>query len=220
MSDLPVDLRGDGVHCVLRAGLVHDESLAGRKLADFPWVTCATPAYLARHGTPLHPDELNTEGHVILPYFSVRSGELHPLHFRRGDQVRAIRARHRLAVGDGSAYLQAGLAGLGVMQAMQFMVARQLASGELVSLLETWRRDPLALYALYPRDRRVSAPAPVHRLGRRAVRAIWPGGPAAADCFAREKEFARRARLTRAPRLLPCSQSATRRPSIDPRRAA
>lgn len=51
-NDRLVDLLREGADCVLRVGELHDSSLVGRHLADLPQVTCASAAYLERHGHP------------------------------------------------------------------------------------------------------------------------------------------------------------------------
>ena len=52
-SDRPVELLMEGVDCVIRGGLVHDDTLVARKLCDLEVATCAAPAYLERHGVPV-----------------------------------------------------------------------------------------------------------------------------------------------------------------------
>ena len=51
-NDRLVDLLREGADCVLRVGELHDSSLVGRHLADLQQVTCASAAYLERHGHP------------------------------------------------------------------------------------------------------------------------------------------------------------------------
>ena len=60
-NDRLVDLLREGADCVLRVGELHDSSLVGRHLADLPQVTCASAAYLERHGHPRQLAELGGE---------------------------------------------------------------------------------------------------------------------------------------------------------------
>lgn len=62
-NDRLVDLLREGADCVLRVGELHDSSLVGRHLADLPQVTCASAAYLERHGHPRQLAELG--GHQL-----------------------------------------------------------------------------------------------------------------------------------------------------------
>lgn len=68
-----------------------------------------------------------------------------------------VRSRYALAVGDGNAYLAAGLAGLGILWLPRYMAAAHLGAGELVPLFEDWRLEPMPLYITYPPNRHVSA---------------------------------------------------------------
>src|SRR5690606_32353714 len=52
LNDRPVDLIREGVDCVLRGGASLDDSLVARPLVMLDQVTCASPDYLQRHGTP------------------------------------------------------------------------------------------------------------------------------------------------------------------------
>src|SRR5258706_44369 len=57
VSDHLIDLLSENVDCVIRGGSLTnlERSLVARHVGDFPLVTCATPAYLKRHGTPRYP---------------------------------------------------------------------------------------------------------------------------------------------------------------------
>lgn len=52
VSDRSVDLISEGVDCVIRGGVLADTSLIARHIADLDYVTCASPTYLAKKGTP------------------------------------------------------------------------------------------------------------------------------------------------------------------------
>ncbi|HWJ95492.1 MAG TPA: LysR substrate-binding domain-containing protein, partial [Telluria sp.] len=81
-GDRFVDLVREGVDCVLRAGLLHDSSMVAVRVALLDQVTCATPAYLARHGTPATLADLR--GHLAVQYISPATGKPYPLEFTTG----------------------------------------------------------------------------------------------------------------------------------------
>jgi DNA-binding transcriptional LysR family regulator len=155
VTDRPVDLVAEHVDCVIRAGAVTDQSLIVRRIADLHFVSCATPDYLARSGEPAHPAELES-GHTVIGYFS-SSPRPFPFEFKRGEETVEVAGRYLVAVNDGSAYVAAGLAGLGVMKAPLFMVAEHLASGALRPVLSDWSTGPVPLYIVYPQSRHLSA---------------------------------------------------------------
>lgn len=61
-GDRLVDLVREGVDCVLRSGEQADSGMIVRRVATLREVTCASPAYLERHGVPATPDDLG--GHA------------------------------------------------------------------------------------------------------------------------------------------------------------
>src|SRR5918994_6163073 len=50
VTDRAVDLIGENVDCVVRAGQITDQALVARRIAEMHFVTCAAPSYLARYG--------------------------------------------------------------------------------------------------------------------------------------------------------------------------
>jgi LysR family transcriptional regulator for bpeEF and oprC len=155
VSDRPIDLLSENVDCVIRGGPLTEQALVARHVGDSPWVTCATPAYLARHGTPTHPSELES-GHVIASHLSARTGRPSPLVFERDGKRFEIEGRHRVAVNESNAHLAAALAGLGIAQMPAFML-QEGAKGELKAVLAAWQPTPLPLHVLYPPNRHLSA---------------------------------------------------------------
>ena len=55
IDDRPVNIVGEGVDCAIRAGELRDLGLVARRIAEFGYVTCASPAYLNRKGIPGRP---------------------------------------------------------------------------------------------------------------------------------------------------------------------
>jgi LysR family transcriptional regulator, regulator for bpeEF and oprC len=155
VSDRPVDLVGENVDCVVRAGEITDQSLIARRIAEFHFVFCAAPSYLAPHGVPKHPAELERD-HSMVGYFSSSTGRPFPMIVSRGNEQLEIDGRTIVSVNDGNAYLAAGLAGLGIMALPHFMVDQHLASGALVPVLTEWAMAPVPLYVVYPPNRHLS----------------------------------------------------------------
>jgi DNA-binding transcriptional LysR family regulator len=154
-SDRPVDLTGESVDCVIRAGTVADQSLVARRLGAMAFVTCAAPSYLERHGAPQHPGDLE-KAHTVVGYFNGSSPRAHPLTFIRGEERLEVRGRIITAVNESNVYVAAGLAGLGVIMAPTFMVEPHIASGALVPLLADWDTEPMPLYIAYAPHRHLS----------------------------------------------------------------
>ncbi|HZN47572.1 MAG TPA: LysR substrate-binding domain-containing protein [Ramlibacter sp.] len=189
VSDRPVDLVSDNVDCVIRGGEVTEPSLVARRIANLALITVATPAYLAQHGTPMHPLELE-EGHAMVNYFSPRTGRPYPNIFEKDGEHIELAGRYQLSVNESNANMAAVRAGLGLSQAARFAVAPYLASGELVQVLADWTHPPIPIHVVYPPNRHLSA----------RVRAFveWT-----AELFARVLADAGGENVVRMPALLP-----------------
>jgi LysR family transcriptional regulator for bpeEF and oprC len=156
VSDRPVDLIGENVDCVLRAGEITDQSLVARRIGEFHLLMCATPAYLKRYGTPTHPTDLEGDVHRVVNFMSHRTGRPHPFTFTRGSERHEITGRHIVSVNDSSANLAAGLASLGLFRTTTFQAQAHIASGALVPVLLDWCADRIPIHVVYPPNRHLS----------------------------------------------------------------
>lgn len=156
VSDRTVDLIGDNVDCVIRGGELTDQSLVARRIGNLEFVTVATPDYLARHGTPTHPLELES-GHRNVTYFSPVSMRRYPLEFHRDGEVVEISTAAHLTVNESNAYVAVIVAGQGIGQISTMQAQPHLERGELVALLPDWPQPLLPVYVVYPPNRHLSA---------------------------------------------------------------
>lgn len=155
VTDRPVDLLGENVDCVIRGGDLTDQSLIARRIAEMNFVTCASPSYLQRHGHVQHPSELEN-GHTIVNFFHPRSGRMLPLDFAANGERIEIAGRHQIAVNDSLAYVAAGIAGLGFLQAPMFMLHKHIEAGRLIRVLPDWTPESMNIYVVYPPNRHLS----------------------------------------------------------------
>lgn len=156
VSDRTIDLISDNVDCVIRGGELSDQSLVARRIGNLEFITVATPDYLARHGTPQHPLDLES-GHRIVTYFSPVSQRRYPLEFHRGGEVVEIASNPHLTVNESNAYVFAIVAGHGVGQITTFQAQQHLERGELARVLDDWPQPALPVYVVYPPNRHLSA---------------------------------------------------------------
>lgn len=157
VSDRRVDVIGENVDCVLRAGELRDSSLMARRVGELRFGVYASPGYLACAGTPSHPRELEHIPHRIVGFLRANSGKVAPLPMRREGESIAAQGRYAVAVDDGNAYLAAGLAGMGILWLPHYMAETYVARGELVPLFDDWHVDSMPLYIVYPPNRHLSA---------------------------------------------------------------
>lgn len=105
---------------------------------------------------PLRTRELENTDHRIVGFLSSRTGKIDPLVLRSESEHIDITGSYVLAVDDGNAYLEAGLAGLGVIALPVYMAEAHQACGSLIRLFEHWRIKPMPCTA-FPPNRHVNA---------------------------------------------------------------
>jgi DNA-binding transcriptional LysR family regulator len=147
-EDQLVDLIAQQVDVAIRASHMADSSLIARKLADNRNLLVAAPSYLARAGTPQHPDELAQ--HACLLYAQgTRVWDEWQLGGPGGPYK--IQVHGPLCINDGGALLDATRIGCGILSIGRLLVQQQLASGELVPVLPDYPSMAGApIYAVYP----------------------------------------------------------------------
>lgn len=156
VTDRPVDLLAENVDCAIRGGDLIDPTLIARRVGEVQLMFCAAPDYLQRHGTPLHPRDLE-EGHRVVGYFSARTGRRFAFDLERGEESYELDLPYFVAMNDSTAYLAAALAGLGVAQAIEPIVRPYIEAGRLVRVLPEWRSAPIVLHVVYPPNRHLSS---------------------------------------------------------------
>lgn len=152
LSDRFVDLIEEGVDVAVRIGRLSDSSLIARHVAPIRRAVCASPAYLARCGTPTLPNDL--AAHACLSHIGMGPAEW---RFAIGGKLETVRVQSRLSAGNGEALRILALAGLGLVYLPTFFVGDDLRSGALVSVLEDYVPQDSALYGVYPHSRHLSA---------------------------------------------------------------
>lgn len=146
-SDRPVDLIEEGFDLAVRTGELSDSRLVTRVLTRGPQITVAAPGYLARHGTPQIPEDLDRHDCII--------GRFGPeWSFRAADgRTRRMRVRGNLTIWSGDALREAAVAGLGIAQATWWLFRKDLEAGAVVPVLGDYVLEGLPVSVLYPANR-------------------------------------------------------------------
>ena len=120
-----------------------------RKLGQSRLLTVASPAYLAAHKTPKHPQDLVR--HACLVY----SHEFQSTTwaFRSQNEAIHVNIRPRMAANSGEALLHAASQGLGITRPPEFMAKPYLDQGSIVPILGKYEPEPLGVYAVLPSNR-------------------------------------------------------------------
>jgi DNA-binding transcriptional LysR family regulator len=149
LTDRVVDLVDEGFDCAVRLGELEDSSLVSVKLAEMRRLVVASPAYLARQGTPLTLEDL--QAHECLSLGPQRGWAFRdPEHSGRS---MPFKVEGRMQCNDSAVLHEWALAGLGLSWRSLWEVGSDLASGRLVAVLEEFAAPPVGIYAVYPQRR-------------------------------------------------------------------
>jgi DNA-binding transcriptional LysR family regulator len=147
LSDRVVDLVEEGYDLAVRITNLPNSQLVSRQLATTRMVCCASPAYLAQHGTPTHPVELAQHEVISYSYFAARD----EWTFTAPDDTPVVVRTHvRIHANNGDTCRAAALEHQGIILQPDFIIADDLRRGDLVELLPTWRAMTLGIHAVYP----------------------------------------------------------------------
>jgi DNA-binding transcriptional LysR family regulator len=146
LTDDVVDLLAQRADLAIRMGALPDSGLVARKLGQSRRVVCASPAYLARHGTPATPEAL--AGHNCLGFNFRRWRDGWP--FRRDGRAIEQAVLGNLLANNGETVRQMALAGAGIARLGRFHVAADIEAGALVPVLEAFNPGDLEMvHAVY-----------------------------------------------------------------------
>ena len=147
LSVNPPPLTEDAFDVCVRFGEPPDARVIARLLAPNRRLLCASPAYLARQGTPRTPHDL-AQHNVI----AIRQGDeaYGVWRLRSGKRAETVKVRGNLSANDGEIAVQWALAGHGIVLRAEWDIARYLRSGRLLPVLDHWQSPPADIHAVYP----------------------------------------------------------------------
>lgn len=170
-SDEYSDLVRDGIDLAIRVGGEHDSGLIRRVLAPHRLVTCATPSYLARHGTPATLDDIGRHDTIVYTH----AGMATPWRYTVDGRECNLAIEGRWRMNNTEAMRDLALADAGLVQIAAFLVGADLRAGTLVPVLEAFTGPGAPVCAVYPNRRHLSPK--VRRLIDEIDRAWADGAP-------------------------------------------
>lgn len=162
-----------GIDCAIQVGEVRALGVVARKLAEVPRSIVAAPSLIAGRAFPQTPHELADLPWLALSTFYRNEVELQ--HAGTGETTR-IPIRPRVATDSLYALRRAALCGLGVGIGSSWLLAVDIASGDLLRLVPQWQAAPLPVYLIHPYARHY--PMRLRRFieaMRQAMPAVIPG---------------------------------------------
>ncbi|RUY15342.1 LysR family transcriptional regulator, partial [Mesorhizobium sp. M7A.F.Ca.CA.001.13.2.1] len=125
LADRITQLVEDHFDLAIRIGRLPDSSLVAIGVGAIRRVVCASPAYLAEHGTPTTPEDLET--HDCITFEGLASAA--SWSFIKGKAEIPVRVRSRLQVNTAEAAIDAAIAGVGLTRVLSYQIEAALRSG-------------------------------------------------------------------------------------------
>jgi DNA-binding transcriptional LysR family regulator len=136
VSNRLIDVIGSGFDAGIRyGGTVPEDMIAQRLSPDMRWVAAASPAYLARFGTPATPHDLEKHRCVRI---RLGNEQIYQWEFERGEEKVAVATRGPLTVDESHAALGFGVSGVGIIYGVELLLRPYLESGALTVVLRDW----------------------------------------------------------------------------------
>jgi len=148
LSNQKIDLVEGGYDLAIRIGKLSDSTMMAKKLSRRTNFICAAPAYLDKYGVPITLNELGQHNCLL--------GTRDYWHFVEAGRERNLPVSGTVQYNSGHSLVDAALKGLGVVQLPDYYVQKYLESGELVSVLDSYREPEESIWAVYPHNRHLS----------------------------------------------------------------
>jgi DNA-binding transcriptional LysR family regulator len=143
--DRVVNLVDEGIDIAVRIAELPDSTLAAVRVGSVRRVLCASPDYLAAAGYPQSPRDL--AGHETIDFTNIMSrGEW---AFVQDDRTYNYKTRSRLQANSADVAIAAAVAGRGVTRVLSYMIAPQLARGELEIVLPAFTPPAVPVHVVH-----------------------------------------------------------------------
>lgn len=152
LNDRVVNLVDEAFDVAIRIGNLPDSSLIARKLAPYRMIACASPSYLAKHGTPQTPAQLVAHNCMGFMYSAAQK------HWQFTDReiINNVQINGNFRVNNGQALRTAALHGMGIIVQPEVLLAEDLASGILVRILPNHQLPSQSMHIVYPSNRNMT----------------------------------------------------------------
>jgi DNA-binding transcriptional LysR family regulator len=155
MSNERMDLVDSGFDVAIRLGELESSSLIARPLQAYTLTLCASPAYLARRGTPQTPADLQQHDCLAFAYPANDNWrDTDKLWRMTGDEGEVqVPVSGSLTINSSQGLRQAAINGMGITMLADALVQPDLASGKLVALLTAYKLPSRPMHLMYRQDR-------------------------------------------------------------------
>jgi len=157
LAATPPDIFEQQIDVSFQSGNIPDSTLVARRITTARWQLCASPAYLQRAGRPRTPAEL--QQHRCLNFLPGSYRSRWPLRdsTEAGERIGTLDPKALVAANNGDMLCALAVQGMGIARLADYHIANELASGQLVPVLERYDLDREPIYAVYASKRHLSA---------------------------------------------------------------
>lgn len=153
LADRLVDLIDEGYDVAVRIAHLADSALTAVRVGSVRRVICASPTYLAQHGTPRTPADLQRFDAIAFAPI----GPAQEWSFRVGQRTQTIRPPARLVANTAEVAVAAAVAGRGLTSVLSYQVGPELRAGKLKLVLADHELPPVPVQVVHHEGRRASA---------------------------------------------------------------
>ncbi|TIO06324.1 LysR family transcriptional regulator [Mesorhizobium sp.] len=175
LADRITQLTEEHIDLAVRIGELPDSSLVATRVGSIRRVVCASPAYLAKHGTPDTPRDLVAHSCITFEGLTAPAAWT----FAAGKTELAVPIRSRLRVNTAEAAIDAAIAGVGMTRVLSYQITAAVRSGTLCAVLEAFEPQPWPVslvhvrQGLLPVKLRAFLDFAAPRLKKRLAQATW-----------------------------------------------
>ncbi|MBA1204469.1 LysR family transcriptional regulator [Pseudomonas capeferrum] len=142
-----------GLDVAIHSGVLPDSSRIARKIGQSRWIICASPAYLARHGTPAHPGQLLQHTCFSFGFSSVWN----TWGFLVDGQALTVPVVPKATFAQGDLLRDLALGDAGIVRLAEFHIGQDIQEGRLVPLLQAYAQDSVEpIYMIYTNRKHLS----------------------------------------------------------------
>ncbi|MPW35797.1 LysR family transcriptional regulator [Vibrio sp. B1Z05] len=150
LTDSMIDLIDGGFDLAIRNAELKDSTLIAKKIATDKRIMCASPDYIAEHGTPQTPSDLYQ--HMCINHAGLESWV-----FQQSDGPVSVKVKGKIKVDHGEAVRDAAVNGMGIAMCATWIAYEHLNDGRLVQVLADYPLvDDSAIWVVYPSSKQLA----------------------------------------------------------------
>lgn len=138
LSDRITQLVDEHIDLAVRIGELPDSAMVATRVGSIRRITCASPDYFARHGTPSRPEEIAGRDCITFEGLAAPAA----WSFVIGKSETLVPVRSRLQVNTAEAAIDAAIAGLGLAKVLSYQADAAVRGGKLSVVLEAFEPPP------------------------------------------------------------------------------